>query len=115
MLPVFLLGVALTLCTYGVAAFFVTRAMLRNSRRGGKWVALLALYLVVLWPLCLWLGVLIATGVPLQWGHAGEAYYLPYIALTPIIFLLALARGSRELNSLVEEDADSAATKQLRL
>ena len=103
---VFFLGIALTLLTYGLAAHAVGRAMLRSPRRGGKRVVLLALYLAVLWPACLYLGMLIATIIPLPWGHAGEAYFLPYIVLTPIIFLTVLARCAGNL-SFTEVDGDS--------
>ena len=108
---VFSIGIALTLGTYGVASYYVGKLMLHSSRRGGKRVALLAVYMLLLWLPCVYAGLFLTTMIPLEWGHAREAYLLPYLVLTPIIFIGVLMRFSGDLKASPVVGANTGGNK----
>lgn len=84
-----LLTSLVTFLVYGGACLFVIRRLQQSQRRHK--VAIGVTVFLVLWLPCMFVGGVLATVVPLQWGHAGEAYLLTYFFISIPIFGFSIA------------------------
>ncbi len=107
--------VATLICaaTYGVAAFVFVRFLARRLRTMPTSIVVLAL--MILWIPCLFLGIQIASLIPLVWGHAGEMFFVPFVGASPGIFVWGVTMYKRSLisNTAFDRDAPKAARRSI--
>jgi len=91
--------VATMICTgtYGVVSFVLARILAGRPRPISTDV--FALILLVIWIPCLFIGIEIASLIPLVWGHAGEMFLVPFFGASPAILVWGLATYKHALIS----------------
>jgi len=80
-----IVGAVITVAVYGSVCLVVGRRFIQSRTRGVGRVAWSAALLILLWPVCLVVGAMIAFAIPLPWGHAGGLFLLVYVPLSLLI------------------------------
>ena len=77
-----------TFVVYGTTCLLVARKVARSNAKFKVLIG--ALLFLFFWLPCMFLGLLLAGLIPLEWGHGGGAYVLVNILASVLVFALSI-------------------------